>query len=73
MIKIPTMVIFCKKNEVCMVFAWLGRANMGLFCCYTRENRLFFVENKNKKSLFFRVDTHGIDADTPQAVRGKRL
>jgi len=56
-----------------MVFAWLGGANMGLFCCYTRENRLFFVENKNEKSLFFRVDTHGIDADTPQAVRGKRL
>jgi len=36
-----------------MVFAWLGGANMGLFCCYTRENRLFFVENKKKKVCFF--------------------
>jgi hypothetical protein len=56
-----------------MVLIRLDGVNMEQFYLNTRENRLFFIENKNKKSLFFRVDTQGIDAETPQAVSGKRL
>jgi len=56
-----------------MVLVRLDGVNMEQFYLNTRENRLFFVGNKNKKSLFFRVDTRGIDTKTSQAVRGKRL
>jgi hypothetical protein len=46
---------------------------MGQFYCNTRENQLFFWLKKKVKSLFFRVDTIGIDTETAEAVRGKRL
>jgi len=36
-----------------MVLIRLDGVNMEHFCLNTREKSAFFVENKNKKSLFF--------------------